>query len=822
MARGTRFSSGFWRLRFSTGFWGSGRAWTGPVPCYEIWTNFPFAGGQLLASHPKLQDPRIVFDLQGPSGGEQLTFKYPLSSEAAAHNLEGRVLCRRVARKTIQGTNRTSYWLITRAVDRTNGWADCVAEPASSILADYPVEEIVSTGFPNGDIAQADSTPEEHVRGSLLPSLPGWINLGTMEPTERFQFGQADVTALDWVIVFAKEIGCEWRLRVLDDESGMVLDFESRIGIAAPKVYVETGKNIAAIERTRDYKESATHVRGYDGNGVGLWYNAWALDTILTGGNWGDVNASGTITIVDAQQVGRYAAGLSVTNLNALIQRGDVNGDGRIDLDDATELARYAVSLGPINPIAARIGTACTFTLFKLLDPLGRLSIDAVPFDGSLDNHYLTKDQVAYDDQVVALSFAPCFALVEDATGFSEDDTVVIRETSGTSGERLRELTNPFAITDRRIRFRRVRIRRTNITALRNMVDNAFMREYADPDGAPDGWTFTDVEGGVTIARSTDDALYGGYSARMTFTSPSGFTPCHFKLLSNLIPPWEVGPDGRVCIKFRVTVTSFTITVDGWETGPLCHLGLTDDTDEFVVIPPIPITEPGTYEFSIKGVDPSLFPDGYKVGLIYNDPRTVAFTSVDLSVDVFQATQGADDPQVFLEGPESNLLYNTVGKCLVARNPGVYSLVIELRDLVRGWQTQHPEDELTIGGLVGFIAPVLALAEDIRIVRYELLDAQPLNSVIHVATRRQRLVDTLAKAADASIKIDLGGLSQALAKEIGKTTFTSNLPAIKVFVRDGDGVETDHTAEIPPQDWANATKESLARTGKRLLTPGLT
>ena len=63
----------------------------------------------------------------------------------------------------------------------------------------------------------------------------------------------------------------------------------------------------------------------------------------------GDVNGDDIITAADAQQIQRYAAGLSSVieedNLAYWLTRADVNADGNITAADAQQIQRYAAGL---------------------------------------------------------------------------------------------------------------------------------------------------------------------------------------------------------------------------------------------------------------------------------------------------------------------------------------------------------------------------------------------------------------------------------------------------------------------------------------------
>ncbi|MCA9403125.1 MAG: dockerin type I repeat-containing protein [Candidatus Omnitrophica bacterium] len=75
--------------------------------------------------------------------------------------------------------------------------------------------------------------------------------------------------------------------------------------------------------------------------------------TIATGRqsiSYGDVNADGIISAVDASQAARYSVLLLTLSPDAVV-RGDVNGDGAITAIDASQIARYSVGLLSVFPV---------------------------------------------------------------------------------------------------------------------------------------------------------------------------------------------------------------------------------------------------------------------------------------------------------------------------------------------------------------------------------------------------------------------------------------------------------------------------------------
>lgn len=79
---------------------------------------------------------------------------------------------------------------------------------------------------------------------------------------------------------------------------------------------------------------------------------AFALDPCVDG-LLGDVTADGASNVIDAQQVARASAGLSVSGTvsGRLATHGDITGDGNTNVIDAQQIARYSAALAVAFPI---------------------------------------------------------------------------------------------------------------------------------------------------------------------------------------------------------------------------------------------------------------------------------------------------------------------------------------------------------------------------------------------------------------------------------------------------------------------------------------
>ena len=95
------------------------------------------------------------------------------------------------------------------------------------------------------------------------------------------------------------------------------------------------------------------------------------VDVCVAPSVWGDANADGAVNIIDAQQIARYAVGLTVAFPGTVVAQGDVNGDLNINIIDAQQVARFSVGLSAaprVNAAVAPVPTAATVAIASLLD----------------------------------------------------------------------------------------------------------------------------------------------------------------------------------------------------------------------------------------------------------------------------------------------------------------------------------------------------------------------------------------------------------------------------------------------------------------------
>lgn len=107
-------------------------------------------------------------------------------------------------------------------------------------------------------------------------------------------------------------------------------------------------------------------------------------------GLWGDGTGEGLVNILDAQQLARYAVGLSVIQPVVVAARGDVTADGKIDVLDAQQVARYSVGLSAVDRVGKSAYTPPAVTAlaldrdWRITLPLENwLQVTATPRDGA-------------------------------------------------------------------------------------------------------------------------------------------------------------------------------------------------------------------------------------------------------------------------------------------------------------------------------------------------------------------------------------------------------------------------------------------------------
>ncbi|HYV96983.1 MAG TPA: Ig-like domain-containing protein, partial [Gemmatimonadaceae bacterium] len=120
---------------------------------------------------------------------------------------------------------------------------------------------------------------------------------------------------------------------------------------------------------------------------------ARSLDVaVATTVKWGDVDDNNAVNIIDAQQITRFSAGLSILNPAAMAQRGDVTADGAVNIIDAQQVARFSVLLSSsprtgtdFVPVGATTAVNLSPSTAQTL-VVGRfLQVTATPLSGGTD-----------------------------------------------------------------------------------------------------------------------------------------------------------------------------------------------------------------------------------------------------------------------------------------------------------------------------------------------------------------------------------------------------------------------------------------------------
>ncbi|MEP7337538.1 MAG: SBBP repeat-containing protein, partial [Acidobacteriota bacterium] len=128
--------------------------------------------------------------------------------------------------------------------------------------------------------------------------------------------------------------------------------------------FVQSG--ITTTTTTISFGDSPTVRRVQDVNGQTLSTNYASSTVTIASGYEGDVSprpngSSGTVTIADWVQTGRFAAGFDVAAVGSEYQRADTapratSGNGAITISDWVQTGRYASGLDPVVPAGGPVG----------------------------------------------------------------------------------------------------------------------------------------------------------------------------------------------------------------------------------------------------------------------------------------------------------------------------------------------------------------------------------------------------------------------------------------------------------------------------------
>jgi hypothetical protein len=270
---------------------------------------YPRPLSEFSASPP----PRIRYALDGR---DTLSFSVPDTAE-----MRDLVTARRIVRVAATG-EEVSEWLVSRTTQAAgpegNGILLVECDPLRVVLADAGILEFVETGGQSfANLGGLNGSVRNYLATFVIPHLNRrnftWIEIGTIDPVQQFDYSFDSMTALALIEGLAREVGAEWRLRrdapnarylidVVDTVSGVIADIEAREGL-----------NILSLVRQRNRERLFTSIRPSGALPSGseeranIGWNAWRV-TDVTGDAVSVVPHGGGIGAIleNGQHVGLY------------------------------------------------------------------------------------------------------------------------------------------------------------------------------------------------------------------------------------------------------------------------------------------------------------------------------------------------------------------------------------------------------------------------------------------------------------------------------------------------------------------------------------
>lgn len=345
----------------------------------ELWSNYPWDGGTVLADIPWVTLRRRAA-IRGVLVARSLQGTINQSWDEAGEVIAGRVL------KHLYQDGSVLWFRITEREDgvRTGGRIRIEAEgPESDLQRTSAYLHTYVDGAATFSFPTASKTLANHLTDEVLPHLPGTWAVGTVASSTAITTEYADDTplsaALKLVVVLnrADESALVLSVRPAAADAGLLLDVTD-FGAAEDVVELRPGTNIQRLSRTQHIHQltNRVFVVGQDGKGPGRAY--WRIKTIVSATQFDieDLNGSAVpIFLADSPYATPYwfhedGTSKAVTAIDAALQRltvasttGLVVGEwGRLAKNSAGDEFAYIDNPAAQPPIA-----------------IGRLQVEGVP-----------------------------------------------------------------------------------------------------------------------------------------------------------------------------------------------------------------------------------------------------------------------------------------------------------------------------------------------------------------------------------------------------------------------------------------------------------
>lgn len=361
--------------------------------------------------------------------------------------------------------------------------------------------------------------------------------------------------------------------------------------------------------------------------------------------------------------------------------------------------------------------------------------------------------------------------LDEDAEDWAvtEDVGLLFLALATGQGEEPYYLDHPEYIADIGVKFGT--IDRGDTIGVANLCPNALMREWADPDEPPDGWSTRSINDGVTIAKNTDPLFtqLGGNSLYFELTNGGNEMFSGINAIISPPIPWTAVREGE-----RFSVRASMVLTE-WEGDIALEMKLGvqladgtvktwDAPDATAFLFPPDFTDPP------KGGDPTIGDVWISVALVGVDitspGKSQRITAGDLAnavgyVVVFAQAKGTvkgyldavmvvpafDVPEEITEFGGANNLWQTVNLALAQLAPPQVSYAVQIVDLARLDPSLAGTDTFVKGGT----AYVTDLGLGLRNIAQRVVEIvwnwkKRGDTKIVLASRARRLTDLLIKA----------------------------------------------------------------------------